>query len=72
MSGSQLKRQVEKTLQSFYSALIKSTVYTEVNACGIIVIPIIEINFKNDYKYILHDLSKKYKYGYLIPKLIVS
>ena len=36
-----------------------SIMYTEVNLCGIIYIPFIEITLENDYIYVLHDLSNK-------------
>ena len=42
----------------------------EGNACGIIAIPIIQSAFENDYVHALHDLLKRYIYGYLISKLI--
>ena len=44
----------------------------EVNACGIIAIPSIEITFGNDRIHVLHDLPKQYIYGYLISRLISS
>ena len=43
-----------------------STLYTEVNAYGIISTPIIECTFDNEYVDIVHDISNQYIYGYLI------
>ena len=44
----------------------------ERNACGIIAIPSIGIKFDNDHIHVLHDLTKRYIYRYLISKLITS
>ena len=43
-----------------------STLYTEVNAYGIISTPIIKCTFDNEYVDIVHDISNQYIYGYLI------
>ena len=39
----------------------------ENNICGIIAIPSIKITFYNDHIHLLHYLTKRYIYGYLIP-----
>ena len=43
-----------------------STLYTEVNAYGIISTPIIKCTFDKYYVHIVHDISNQYIYGYLI------
>ena len=49
-----------------------SNLEAERNACGIIAIPIIESNFYNDHIHVLHDLTKRYRYRYLISRSISS
>ena len=43
-----------------------SILYAEGNACGIIAIISIEITFDNYHIHVLHDLPKRYIYGYFI------
>ena len=42
------------------------------NTCDIIAITSIERTFGNDHIHVLHDIPKRYIYGYLISKLISS
>ena len=55
----------------FNDSVDNSIMDAEVNACGIIAIPSIEVTFENDHINVLHDLLKKYIYGYFISRLII-
>ena len=44
--------------------------HTQVNTCGTISICFIECTFENEYIHVLHYLSKRYKYEYMISELI--
>ena len=48
--------------------LDNSILDAEGNAGGIIAVPIIGITFENKYIHALHDLQKKFIYGYLLSK----
>ena len=60
------------SINYFNDSAEKSILDDEGNACGIIATPSIEITFDNDYIHVLHDLPKRFIYGYLISKLISS
>ena len=47
-----------------------SIMYAEGNSRGVIAMPRIERKFGNDHNHVLHDIPKRYIYGYLISKLI--
>ena len=42
--------------------------YTKGNYFGVILIPVIEINFEKYYSHILHDMENQYMYRYLVSK----
>ena len=60
------------SINYFNNIVDNSNLHAEGNACGIIAVPRIESTFENDYTHVLHDLPKRYIYGYLISKLIIS
>ena len=59
-------------ITSFNYSVDNSILDVEGNAGGIIFVPIIKITFDNYYIHVLHNLPKKYIFGYLISKLISS
>ena len=60
----------EAPINYFNDSGDNSILDAEGNACGIIAIPSIESTFDNDHIHVLHDLPKRYIYGYLISKLM--
>ena len=65
MSGFPLIAQVARMIQPLPSndSIDNSILDSEVNKCGIISIPIIDITFDNEQIHVFHDIPKRYIYG---------